>query len=76
MGKVHKHGMVVYDDTADSYTAGFSTARRDVLGMTNDEYRRIVGVLRKYLNAESTNKYALAYAEGALDALAPVGLYA
>lgn len=69
-------GLTTYSDTADSYDAGYKTARREAFWTDDDQRQKIVDTLREWLAAESTNRYARAYAEGALDAMAPFGLYA
>lgn len=69
-------GLITYSDTADSYAAGASNARRDALTMDDAQRAHITAVLRAYIDSESTNRFARAYAYGALDALAPLGLYA
>jgi len=69
-------GLTVYSDTTESYEAGLVTARGAAFGMSDAERERLVASARAYEAAQSTNKYARAYAAGVLDGVAPFGLYA
>lgn len=69
-------GQTIPTSTSASYDGGFSMARRDMRTMDDGQRDAVLTTLRAYLDAESTNKYARAFAAGACDALAPFRLYA
>jgi hypothetical protein len=58
------------------YSAAHRAAEVEGFGMSDDRRRELVGILRAELADGGLNVYAHAYAEGALDGLAPFGLYA
>lgn len=69
-------GWVSYSDTVESYEAGFTAARGAAFGMSNDELRGFVARIRPFEASESVNRFAKAYAAGALDGVAPFMVYA
>lgn len=59
----------------DSRAAGMWAARVEGFGLSDERRDEIVAELREAL-AKPSNIFAKAYAEGALDGLAPYALYA
>jgi hypothetical protein len=64
------------DPVAASYAAGLSRAVRDGFGMDDERRREMVELIRAELATGRINRFAEAYGTGALDGLAPYGLYA